>query len=95
MPMKISSTARVQDMTSGDPIRLILSFAIPLFIGNIFQQFYNMVDTMVVGYTLGDSAIIAHLDQDPQAAAEAIVWAVEDRKVPGQDNATIVIVGVK
>ena len=45
--------------------------------------------------TLGDSAIIAHLDQDPQAAAEAIVWAVEDRKVPGQDNATIVIVGVK
>ena len=44
--------------------------------------------------TLGDSAIIAHLDQEPQAAVEAIVWAVEDRKVPGQDNATIVIVGV-
>ena len=49
----------VRDMTSGDPIRLILSFAIPLFIGNIFQQFYNMVDTMVVGYTLGDRAISA------------------------------------
>lgn len=45
--------------------------------------------------TLGDSAIIAYLDQEPQAAAEAIVWAVEDRKVPGQDNATIVIIGVK
>lgn len=44
---------------------------------------------------LGDSAIIAHLDQDPQAAAEAIVWAVEDRNLPGQDNATIVIVGVR
>ena len=49
----------VRDMTVGDPIRLILAFAIPLFIGNIFQQFYNMVDTMVVGYTLGDSAISA------------------------------------
>lgn len=45
--------------------------------------------------TLGDSAIIANLDQEPQAAAEAIVWAVEEKKVPGQDNATIVIVGVK
>lgn len=45
--------------------------------------------------TLGDNAIIAHLDQEPQAAAEAIVQAVEDRQVPGQDNATIVIVGVK
>lgn len=53
------STARIQDMTTGEPIRLILLFAIPLFIGNIFQQFYNMVDTMVVGYHLGDPAIAA------------------------------------
>lgn len=46
-------------MTAGDPARLILMFAIPLFIGNIFQQVYSMVDTMVVGYHLGDSAIAA------------------------------------
>lgn len=59
MREKKAATMLVRDMTSGDPIRLILSFAIPLFIGNIFQQFYNMVDTMVVGYTLGDSAISA------------------------------------
>lgn len=50
---------RVQDMTSGSPVGLILRFAIPLFIGNIFQQFYSMVDTMVVGYHLGDTAIAA------------------------------------
>lgn len=37
---------RVRDMTQGNPIRLILGFAIPLFIGNIFQQFYSMVDTI-------------------------------------------------
>ncbi len=50
---------RVQDMTEGNPVRLILAFAVPLFIGNIFQQIYTMADTMVVGRSLGDSAIAA------------------------------------
>lgn len=49
----------ISDMTTGDPIRLILTFAVPLFIGNIFQQIYTMVDTMVVGHMLGDGAISA------------------------------------
>ena len=53
------SPGRTLDMTTGRPIPLILQFAIPLFIGNIFQQFYNMADTMVVGYHLGESAIAA------------------------------------
>lgn len=39
---------KVIDMTEGNPIRLILTFAIPLFIGNIFQQVYSMVDTIWV-----------------------------------------------
>ena len=52
-------SARVRDMTTGDPLGLILRFAVPLFIGNIFQQIYSMVDTMVVGYHLGDEAIAA------------------------------------
>lgn len=59
MNEKKAPVMRVRDMSTGNPIRLILAFAIPLFIGNVFQQFYNMVDTMVVGYTLGDSAISA------------------------------------
>lgn len=50
---------RIQDMTVGNPLKLILTFAIPIFIGNIFQQVYSMIDTMVVGYTLGDAAISA------------------------------------
>lgn len=50
---------RVRDMTQGDPIRLILAFAAPLLVGNIFQQIYTMVDTMVVGHSLGDSAVAA------------------------------------
>ena len=47
------------DMTQGQPLRLILLFAIPMFIGNIFQQVYHLVDTMVAGYCLGDQAIAA------------------------------------
>lgn len=50
---------QVQDMTIGKPLKLILTFAIPIFIGNIFQQIYSIVDTIVVGYTLGDNAISA------------------------------------
>lgn len=50
---------KVLDMTKGKPVKLILAFAIPLFIGNIFQQVYSMVDTMVAGYCLGDQAIAA------------------------------------
>ena len=51
--------AAVLDMTKGNAVRMILTFSIPLFIGNIFQQVYSMVDTMVAGYCLGDQAIAA------------------------------------
>ncbi|HAH94214.1 MATE family efflux transporter [Dielma fastidiosa] len=47
------------DMTVGSPVRLILVFAIPLFIGNVFQQIYNVADTMIAGYNIGDAAIAA------------------------------------
>lgn len=52
-------TAYVRDMTKGSPLRLIIGFAVPLMMGNLFQQLYNLVDTMVVGYRLGDQAIAA------------------------------------
>jgi len=48
-----------QDMTIGNPTKLILWFALPLFIGNLFQQFYNIVDTLIVGRTLGVQALAA------------------------------------
>lgn len=50
---------RVKDMTVGSPVKLLLAFAVPLFIGNIFQQVYTMVDTTVVGHFIGDDAISA------------------------------------
>ena len=47
------------DMTVGSPLKKILWFAVPLFIGKIFQQVYNLADTAIAGYTLGDNAIAA------------------------------------
>ncbi len=49
----------VRDMTSGNPLRLITTFSIPLIIGNVFQQMYNMVDTIIVGHYLGNAALAA------------------------------------
>lgn len=46
-----------KSMTSGNPWKLILAFSIPLLLGNLFQQFYNMVDAAIVGQTLGSGAL--------------------------------------
>ncbi len=50
---------QLKDMTSGTPWKLILSFAVPLIFGNIFQELYTIVDTMVVGKKLGVNALAA------------------------------------
>ncbi|MBQ6631370.1 MAG: MATE family efflux transporter [Romboutsia sp.] len=47
------------DMTTGNPVKLILLFSIPLLIGNIFQQLYSVVDTIVVGRFLGVQSLAA------------------------------------
>ena len=39
----------MKDMTQGKPLKLIIGFAIPMLIGNIFQQVYNVADTVIVG----------------------------------------------
>ena len=48
-----------KDMTQGNPISLILKFSIPLILGNLFQQLYNMVDTIIVGRALGLNSLTA------------------------------------
>lgn len=51
--------SKIKDMTAGAPLPLIISFALPLMVGNIFQQLYTVVDTMVVGKALGVDALAA------------------------------------
>ena len=50
---------KVRDMTTGSPMVHILIFAVPLLIGNVFQQLYNMVDSLIVGNFVGADAIAA------------------------------------
>ena len=47
------------DMTVGSPVRVILNFTLPIFIGNIFQQLYNMADAVIVGKFVGPNALAA------------------------------------
>ncbi len=49
----------VTDMTQGNSLKLILKFTIPLLIGNVFQQLYNMVDSVIVGNYVGANALAA------------------------------------
>ena len=52
-------TSYVKDMTTGKPTGLILMFMLPMVIGNVFQQLYNMVDSMIVGQVVGADALAA------------------------------------
>ena len=63
---------KIQDMTSGSPGRLIILFAIPLMLGNICQQLYTMVDTMVVGQIAGVEALAA------LGAVDFLMWVVQE-----------------
>lgn len=57
-------------MTKGKPLKLIFLFASPLMLGNILQQLYTMVDTMIVGQFLGVNALAS------LGAADWINWAI-------------------
>ena len=48
-----------KDMTTGNPWKIILFFSIPVLLGNLFQQFYNMADAVIVGQFLGEDALAA------------------------------------
>ena len=68
--MKTKDKSGVMDMTQGNMARLILSFALPLMLGNVFQQFYTVADTAIVGKILGVDALAA------LGTVESINWLV-------------------
>ena len=68
--MKTKGKSGVMDMTQGNMAMLILSFALPLMLGNVFQQFYTVADTAIVGKILGVDALAA------LGTVESINWLV-------------------
>ena len=58
--VKFMSDKRTKgSMTEGSPVKCMLAFAIPMILGNLFQQFYNLVDSMIVGNLVGADALAA------------------------------------
>lgn len=57
--MREDEGLRTHDMTVGHPLKLLVAFALPLMLGNIFQQLYTMVDTIIVGQGVGVNALAA------------------------------------
>ncbi|MBR3789208.1 MAG: oligosaccharide flippase family protein, partial [Clostridia bacterium] len=55
----------VKDMTKGNPMKIIIRFCLPLMMGNLFQQFYNMADTIIVGKFVGKTALSAVVSVGP------------------------------
>ena len=49
----------IKNLTEGNPLRLLFFFALPMVVGNLFQQLYNMVDSVVVGQFVGEDALAA------------------------------------
>lgn len=62
--------SRTKDMTTGKPVVLILAFAIPILAGNLIQQLYSLVDSLIVGQLLGVTALAA------VSASGWLDWAV-------------------
>lgn len=55
--MDLKKKSQTLDMTHGKTMGLLLRFALPLFLGNLLQQFYNLADTSIAGHLLGDGAL--------------------------------------
>lgn len=53
------ATKYIHDMTEGNEVSLLIKFSLPMLIGNVFQQFYNLIDSIVVGKYVGANALAA------------------------------------
>lgn len=78
----------IKDLTKGAPLKLILLFSIPLLIGNIFQQLYNLADIVIVGRTLGVNALAS-------VGAVAPLFFLIMFAVTGMTNGFAIITGQK
>mgnify|MGYP000103905654 CR=1 FL=1 len=72
-----------KDMTQGSPLKLILAFAVPLMLGSLFQQFYNLADTIIVGRFVGVDALAAVANPE---SVKKILTLLERRKAFAKAN---------
>ena len=65
--------SKEMDLTTGNPFRSLLKFAIPVILGNLFQLFYTLADSVIVGKTLGADSLAA------VGSTSIIIYFVWDR----------------
>ena len=65
----------VRNMTKGSPVKLLLAFALPLLVANVFQQLYSVADAMVLGRGVGVNAL---------AAADSVIIPVQSHYLPAK-----------
>lgn len=70
-----------RDLTTGSITGGLWSFAVPLMLGNVFQQFYNLADTWVVGKYVGDNALAAVAKLPYEFTVLAYCWLNYPRKL--------------
>jgi len=86
MAQTVPARQTVQNMTEGSPVSLILRFALPIFISQVFQQLYSTADAFIVGKYLGTNAFA-----DVSASAfyaPAVQWAVHAGVTTGTSDTT-------
>lgn len=81
----MTNEKNVTNLTEGNILKSILLFAFPIFIGNVFQQLYNVADTAVIGNVLGDDALAA-------AAVAAPVYSLIIAFANGLTNGFAVVI---
>ena len=81
----------LKNMTDGAPLKLIIPFTVPLLIGNVFQQLYNIVDTWVVGRFLGADALAANILDGKTAFVNGVKVT---GSMPDNGNATATMDGL-
>ena len=63
--------ARTKDMTNGNPVKLILFFALPILAGNTLQQFYSLIDTLIIGQrAVNDDKVKKLFSAEPLGGAQ-------------------------
>ncbi len=79
------SKRRTMDLTRGEPLKVVLMFALPVFLSNIFQQLYNLTDITIIGHKLGDDALSA-------IGSVSIIYGLFNSLVFGMGNGFSIVI---
>lgn len=76
----------MRNLTRGNPLKVILLFAIPIYVGQQFQLLYSIVDTRIIGSVLGDQSLAAAIATVfSQAILSMYLFCIHEKEIQGDD----------